>query len=252
MPARWPTFLGIGAQKTGTTWLHSMLRLHPDIGMPVQKELHFWDRQEPEPAAIEAYCTGFDALHGRARGEITPSYAILPPARIAVLRRRLPELRLLYIVRNPLERAWSQARMELARRGGEPDDLSAWLTAQFRSAESLARGDYAHCLENWYAHYPHEQLKVFVYEEVFADPRGFLKTCANHLRVDAEFYEGVKEVTLKSAVYPEQAILQVERREMPESLKAEHAALLHSLYAPRIEALGALMGRDLKALWLSA
>ncbi len=252
MAARGPTFLGIGAQKTGTTWLYAMLRLHPDIGMPEQKELHFWDRQEPEPAAVEAYCAGFDSLEGHARGEITPSYAILPPARIAALRRRLPDLRLLYIVRNPLERAWSQARMELARRDGEPEDMGAWLTAQFRSAESLARGDYAQCLENWYAHYPREQLRVFVYEEAFAAPRQFLKACAAHLGVDPGFYEGVDETTLASAVYPEQAILKVERREMPEGLKAEHAALLHSLYAPRIEALGSLLGRDLKGLWLPA
>ena len=252
MAARGPTFLGIGAQKTGTTWLHAMLRLHPDVGMPEQKELHFWDRQEPEAAAVEAYCAGFDALKGRARGEITPSYAILPPVRIAAIRRRLPDLKLLYIVRNPLERAWSQARMELARRGDEPDDMGAWLEAQFRSAESLARGDYAHCLENWYDHYPREQLKVFVYEEAFAEPRAFLQACARHLGVDAGFYAGVDEATLKSAVYPEQAILKVERREMPESLKVEHEALLQSLYAPRIEALGALLGRDLRALWLRA
>ena len=252
MAALGPSFLGIGAQKTGTTWLHAMLCLHPDVGMPEQKELHFWDRHEPEPAAVEAYCAGFDSLRGRAHGEITPSYAILPPVRIAAVRRRLPDLKLIYIVRNPLERAWSQARMELARQGNEPTDMGAWLTAQFRSAESLARGDYAHCLENWFAHYPREQLKVFVYEEAFAAPREFLKACARHLGVDPGFYDGVDAATLESAVYPEQAILKLERREMPESLKAEHAALLMSLYAPRIEALGNLLRRDLKGLWLPA
>jgi hypothetical protein len=51
MASTGPTFLGIGAQKAGTTWLHRMLSLHPDIGMPEQKELHFWDRGTVDESA---------------------------------------------------------------------------------------------------------------------------------------------------------------------------------------------------------
>jgi hypothetical protein len=247
-----PTFLGIGAQKTGTTWLHSMLRLHPDVGMPEQKELHFWDREEPDAASIEAYCARFDA--GRARGEITPSYAILPPARIAAIHRRLPWLKLIYIVRDPVERAWSQARMEFSRHiqkhGASPADLDAWLDAQLRSPESLARGDYATCIVNWLAEYPREQLQVSIYEETMTAPRRFLQDCARHLGVDPAHYGGVTDAALAVPVYPEQTVLKIGRVELPEHARDAHQATLSELYAPRITALSTMLGRDCAALWL--
>ncbi len=253
-PVHGPTFLGIGAQKTGTTWLHAMLRLHPDVGMPEQKELHFWDGSEPDAASVETYCARFDALPGRARGEITPSYAILPPARIAAIRRRLPALQLLYIVRNPMERAWSQARMELSRHiqkhGASPAELDAWLEIQLRSPESLARGDYAACLVNWLAEYPREQLQVFIYEEAMAVPRGFLQDCARHLDVDPGHYDAFTDAELAMPVYPEQEILKIGRVDLPEHARDAHRATLNELYAPRIASLSTVLGRDCAALWL--
>jgi len=253
---RGPTFLGIGAQKSGTTWLHEMLRLHPDVGMPEQKELHFWDREPTDAAAIAHYRSVFASLRGNARGEITPSYAILPPERIALIHRELPGIRLLYILRNPVERAWSQARMELARyidgHGQPPANIGAWLEQQFRSEGSLMRGDYAVCLQNWQFHYGHGQLRVFIYEEAFATPRQFLQECATHLGVDPGYYTDIPDTTLTDAIYPEQTILKLERVELPEEHKLGKRRLLHDLYAPRIEALSRLLGRDLTALWLHA
>lgn len=249
-----PTFLGIGAQKAGTTWLHRMLRLHPDIGMPEQKELHFWDRGSTDTAGIAGYKSLFAPLRGHARGEITPSYAILPPERITLMHRELPGLRLLYVLRNPIERAWSQARMELARHvdrhGQPPDDISAWLEQRLRSEESISRGDYATCLQNWQTYYGRDALRVFIYEEAFASPRCFLQDCAAHLGVDPGYYTGIPDANLADPVYPEQVILKLERVELPKEHQFGKRKLLHDLYAPRIAALSALLGRDLVGPWL--
>lgn len=241
-----PTFLGIGAQKAGTTWLHAMLALHPDVGMPQQKELHFWDRETPDADSIGRYLDRFTTLRGTAHGEITPSYAILPPERIALIRRHLPDLALLYVLRDPVERAWSHARMDLGRYLREhhqpPRELDAWLDSHFRSDASLARGDYAACLANWREHYDHGQPRIFIYEEAFAAPREFLKHCAAAIGVTPRFYDGIE---LAGNVYPEREILKTERVALPPETHARHAPLLRSLYAPRVEKLAAILGRPL-------
>lgn len=248
------SFLGIGAQKAGTTWLHKMLRLHPDIGMPEQKELHFWDRESPDATSIAAYRSLFLHLHGRARGEITPSYAMLPRERIALVRRAFPEVRLIYILRNPVERAWSQAKMELSRRfpTGVPTDfrLYPWLEIQFRSESSLARGDYAACLRNWLMEFPREQLQVSTYEELRQAPRDFLETCSGHIGVDAGFYTRVTDEQLADRIYPELEILGIPRLELPEMPPPEHIPLLIELYKTRIGACEEILGREFAGLWL--
>jgi hypothetical protein len=251
-----PTFLGIGAQKAGTTWLYGMLRRHPDIGMPEQKELHFWDRHEPEPAAVDRYRDSFAGLRGRARGEITPSYAILPIERIAAVHRHLPELRFLFVMRNPIERAWSQARMELARalHRGEaiPERAwSQWLMAQLGSAGSLQRGDYAACLRNWFKHYPRDRFLVTVHEENHWSPREFLADCARHLGVDADFYASLTSASLEETVLPETVLLGFKPVDLPAKPPHLYAENLFKLYAHLVQETEELMGRPLMELWLT-
>ncbi len=250
------SFLGIGAQKAGTTWLHALLRQHPDIGMPEQKELHFWDGEALGEPDIAAYLARFAALRGRARGEITPSYAILPPQRIALIRARLPELVFLYVLRDPIERAWSQAKMDLSRqyRKGLPAgfDTHAWFTAHFRSPASLARGDYARCLAHWFAHYPRERFLIGVHEEVRRAPRPFLQACARHLGVDEGFYTGLAEAQLNTLVYPEVEVLDIPRLDLPAKPPQDYRVELETLYAPRIAATEEILGRPLASLWRGA
>ncbi|HEY1772240.1 MAG TPA: sulfotransferase [Gammaproteobacteria bacterium] len=250
-----PTFLGIGAQKAGTTWLYKMLCAHPDVGMPAQKELHFWDRDAADAVGIERYRHLFAVLSGKARGEITPSYAVLPPERITLIRQHFPELRLLYVLRNPLERAWSHARMELSRQfpAGLPQDfpLSPWLEQQFRSEASLSRGDYATCLKNWLKEYPQEQLQVSLYEDLRQDHRGFLEACARHIGVDPDFYRRMDQALLSASVYPEQEVLEIPRLNLPAIPPPESLPMLLELYAPRIQAAEREFGYPLMQLWLA-
>ena len=249
-----PHFLGIGAQKAGTTWLYEMLRRHPSIGMPDQKELHFFDRENPhDPAAVEAYAAGFADLDGVVHGEITPSYALLPSDRIAIARDRFPDVRLLFVLRDPVERAWSQAKMELTRAypDGIPDtvDVPRWLRAHLHSEQSVERGDYAACVHRWLEHYPTEQLRVFLYEEAFADPRRFLQACSEHRGVRGDFYESVPDDVVRRFVYPETAVLGIARSGLPARLPPAFRPEMEKLYAGRVAATEELLGRDLREVW---
>lgn len=182
-----PDFLGIGAQKAGTTWLHANLLRHPDLFLPrEQKELHYFDEQWRAPLA--SYAARFAEAGARVKGEITPAYAVLPLGRIRFIARVMPDLRLVLLVRDPVERAWSQAYMNLVqgRDGGVdavPEDA---FVAHFRSTGSVTRGDYLRVIEHWTSVFPAERLLVGFHEELRDDPKGLLARVFAHIGVTSD------------------------------------------------------------------
>ncbi len=220
-----PDFLGIGAQKAGTTWLYFALAHHPQIFMPDCKEVHFWDQHYEKgygwyeelfedagnesglgspPTSVPRSGLGSSASQQASRertekrtGEITPAYAILPAERIAEIRQHYPRLHLIYMVRDPLVRAWSSALMALRRAEMRVDEASdAWFLDHFRSAGSRARGDYAACLRAWLAHYPKEQFLLLHYDGIARAPRPMLKAAAAHIGVEEAFFDALDEAHL--------------------------------------------------------
>ena len=108
-----PDFVVVGAQKAGTTSLYRMLRKHPQIHMPRTKELHFfdvhWDRASSG--------TPTSSRPGRwewRRGEATPYYLYRPMVRERMLQV-LPKARIVVILRNPVDRAYSHYWHDLRR-----------------------------------------------------------------------------------------------------------------------------------------
>ncbi len=105
-----PNFLVIGAQKSGTSSFDNYLRLHPDVAMCAVKEPDFFVEERNWGRGIEWYESLFDHTGGaRAVGEASTSYTMFPryrgvPERIVAT---LPDVRLIYLVRNPIERARS-------------------------------------------------------------------------------------------------------------------------------------------------
>ena len=224
------TFLGIGAQKAGTTWLYAQLVRHPQIGFPQGKELHFWNR--PGTRSLSDYLGGFTDP-SRCEGEFTPAYAILPVETIRQIHAALPKLRLLLVIRNPVERAWSSALMALQRAGMQLDEASdQWFVDHFRSAGSLARGDYAMCIQRWRECFAAEQLLVVRYEDILARPREVLQRCCRHL--------GVTPPTPEMLAHCDDVVFAGLGHPLPERLRA----VLTRIYRPRIGALGTLLGED--------
>ncbi|MHC4949030.1 MAG: sulfotransferase family protein [Planctomycetota bacterium] len=169
-----PDFLGIGAQKAGTTWLYENLRAHPGLFLPETKELHYFDWAWDEPLA--SYARHFEPGRGRVTGEVTPGYSILPAARIRWIRRIMPDVRCLLLLRNPVDRAWSHAVKNLAEIPGRPVAAvppDEWLD-HFRRPGSVRRGDYPAILGRWHAVFPAEQIHVAFFDDIAARPRDLL------------------------------------------------------------------------------
>ena len=193
------SFLGIGAQKAGTTWLYQQLRQHPDLAFPRGKEVHFWNNPHDE-AAVAAYLGSFAQTRAVA-GEITPAYGILPPEVITEIYRQAPGLRLIYLVRNPIERAWSAAKMDCLRGGMRLDEAGEqWFIDHFRSAGSRMRGDYRTCLRHWRSVFPAEQLLVLCFEEIRNAPEALLNRCFSHLGVTSRDPEELRRWGCRKAV----------------------------------------------------
>ena len=232
-------FLGIGAQKAGTTWLYFNLVKHPGVFLTAEKELHFWDRHRDR--GLDWYRAQFAAAPAdRKAGEITPAYAILPPEMIAEVRREFPDVRLVYLMRNPIERAWSSALMALPRAEMTIEEASdTWFIDHFNAAGSLKRGDYEACLRAWRAAYPEEQIHVELFDDILADPRAVLKRCATHIDIDPDVFDTLPEEGLRA---PHNA---GPGYEMRPSLRR----YLDQLYRPKIESLSRYIGRDLSG-WL--
>lgn len=186
-----PDFLGIGAQRAGTTWLWAHLRRHPRIWTPGRKELHFFDRSVTDGAGWWdrlRYAAWFvpGRLRGRVVGEVTPAYATLPDDRVTLIATWMPRVKVIYLLRDPIERAWSQAAKGFVRWAGRDlaqatdDDLRAY----FQLPEVKIRGDYAFAIGTWRRHFPADQTLVCVSENLFADPVGQLRAVFAFLNVD--------------------------------------------------------------------
>ncbi|MEO0511688.1 MAG: sulfotransferase [Planctomycetota bacterium] len=184
-----PDFLGIGAQKAGTTWLWKNLNQHPRLALARPKELHYFSFHDWAP--LENYSDILDrALRKKAPtaqrvGEISPVYASMPPKRIRFLRRLMPRVKVVLLLRHPIDRIWSAARMQLVRRKRQsPADipLEAWLE-HVDSAGCVARTDYVSMLKNWLAVFPPEQIFVGSFEQLTQQPADLLSRVFRFLKV---------------------------------------------------------------------
>jgi Sulfotransferase domain len=232
-------FLGIGAQKAGTTWLYSQLKQHPEIDFPLGKEVHFWNKPH-RPDQVEAYLKKFSHDH-RRQGEITPAYAMLPLPIIETIHRCNPDLQLIYMIRNPIDRAWSSALMALGRAELAIHEASdQWFIDHFRSAGSLARGDYEGCLRTWRQVFAPEQALVLRFEDINEAPERLLNECFRFLCVEQIENEMLREWGCRDRVFagPRHAI------------RPSLLAVLRELYQTRIESLAAYLDQDLGA-WLA-
>lgn len=178
-----PDFLGIGAQKSGTSWLAENLRLHPEIFVSDEKEVHYFDRDYHR--SLRYYASHFAKAGGRVKGEITPAYAILDPKMIRFIQKLMPDLRLIYIIRNPVERAWSQACMNLVSIPGRAFDEVGRneFIDHFRSPRSVLRGDYQQCVDNWLDCFSEDQLLIEFFEDIARQPQQLLERVFDHLHV---------------------------------------------------------------------
>jgi hypothetical protein len=191
-----PTFVGIGAQKAGTTWLHRNLQRHPQVcfaevsegfGLTAGKEVHFLDRDDYFQRGPAWYLGLFAGCTQPIRGEITPDYMMVDQSRVELMHSLNPDLRLILLLRNPVDRAWSAMRYYLANRGADPSSVAGQrLRSLAASPLVVRRSQYARALELWEGVFSPQQMLVGFFEEVAQDPEGLLRRVLRHIGADAD------------------------------------------------------------------
>jgi len=228
-------FLGIGAQKAGTTWLYTVLNQHEKIFFPAGKEVHFWDTKKDR--GIEWYMQLFSGSDDVLFGEITPAYAILPPADISRIKEYFPSLRIIYIIRNPVQRAWSSAKMALQRAEMTIDDASdQWFIDHFKSKGSMDRGDYENCIRKWRKYFSAEQFLVLKFDFLKNMPLQFIQRCLCHLGLKEDINENMQCILYST-------IFKTEKYPLRESLYRE----LFKIYRDKIKSLEVYLNEDLSS-----
>ncbi len=227
----YPDFLGIGAQKSGTTWLYGNLARHRQIWMPPVKEMHYLDHRPPhllkrllsrsqhhrtarahlrhcllaawrggsrtELAWAARYCLSprddqwygslFPEIEDKITGEICPGYARLGPAEVAQVHGLMPEAKIIYLLRNPVERAWSALAHHFREHyaGGIETIPQSEVEARLDRPKARRHGDYTKNLAAWEAHYPQNQIFIGFFDDLQNDPRRLLKEILDFLGVES-------------------------------------------------------------------
>lgn len=189
---RLPDFLIIGSQKAGTTALYRVLRQHPQVFMPADKELNVFFDAGRFARGPGAYAARFAEAH-RAQlcGEASPGYLVHPraPERIA---RWLPGVKLLLTVRDPIARAYSQYWDSRRWLGVDvPFEALARppLPAVYHPGQPgfISRGTYAIYLERYQALFAPEQICVLRFDTLRRDPAAFFRAAFSFLGVEPGF-----------------------------------------------------------------
>lgn len=110
-----PNFIVPGAQKAGTTFLYNLLKQHPEVCLSSIKEVHFFDIEENFARGLDYYASFFDNHDDRpAVGEVTPNYLTYPHVAGRIREALGKDLKLIFMLRHPVDRAFSQFTMSLA------------------------------------------------------------------------------------------------------------------------------------------
>jgi hypothetical protein len=221
---RLPDFLIIGAQKAGTTSLFHYVGQHPDIQLPLSKEIHYYDLNYTK--GTKWYRSFFaSVIRTKITGESTPYYLFHPfvPARVY---HDNPKTKIIILLRHPGERAFSHFQM-MKRMGIEKletfseaiqaehgrlkkglkylytDSLSASFEHQHYTY--LSRGKYARQLKRWFHYFSKEQILIIKSEDLFENPIKTLEKVYLFLGVDVIYPKDISTMNpgLKENIHPD-------------------------------------------------
>jgi len=234
-------FILAGAQKSGTTALHYFLEKHPRITMGDQEEMHFFDDDDlfSGPVDCELLHRHFPLLpRSTIAGECTPSYLYWKPAAERIWNYN-PQVKLLVLLRNPVERAFAHWNMQRFK-GREPLDFfdavkeekSRIAGAPPREARRFAyvdRGFYVQHLERFFRFFSREQMMIIKFEKFRQEQRKTLDSIFSFL--------GVKP--LPSFRSKDRNVVPYQR-----AMNWEERVFLYNIFADDIATLEQLLGWD--------
>ena len=240
-----PDFLIIGAAKAGTTWLHENLDCHPEIYMARRPgcldptEVRYFTQGFRRP--LKYYSDLFLPGKDKIKGDKSPSYHTLPASRIRFIRSLMPSVRLIFFMRNPVERAWSHAVMNLVKLKGQKigEIAPSQFYNHFTRTKQQEQGFYTRILDRWKRFFPDEQIYIGIYEEIASDPIRVLRDVCAHIGA-------ATDVDWSRFPY-KRVVNQGQRQPMP----AEYRRFLEAMYRDEIARLDERLGGAVSR-WRSA
>ena len=222
-----PQFICIGTAKSGTTWLHRNLKRHPDIWLPPFKELHYFDHLSSTPTAIYLlsrrwgsvklrriakrlwhekgqdigwfvrylflprsdnwYASLFSPSMGQIAGEICPHYDTLDEKMVTHIHTLMPNLKIIYLLRNPIHKMWSQVAMYYRKYYHKSLDAVAEESIKEVLDKLMINKPsyYVKILQIWESIYPKEQLFIGYFEQLQQNPHQLLSDIHQFLKVES-------------------------------------------------------------------
>jgi len=182
-----PNLIVIGANSAGTTSLYHYLHRHPEITMTKRKELQFfsprnWKRGSPW------YAAQFEGMSTAVRGEASPQYTYFPGVRRVPERMHsvVPQAKLIYLVRDPIERAIAEYVDRYASRRSDLKFTDA--LTPFEGNSLVDRSRYHWQLEQFLPYYELDRILVVQTEALMRERRATLRSIFEFLNVDPDFY----------------------------------------------------------------
>ncbi len=177
----YPTFLYIGARKAGSSWMYEILRRHPEVFVPVAKDIRFFDVNFHR--GFNWYVSFFEAgCHRKARGELWHNY-FLAEETAERIKDYLPQVKLLACLREPADLILSDYLFahSLGLNRSMPLEVFAW------RPRVLNQCDYYPRLAPYFQRFPRENIRVLFFDDLKRDPLAFAQDIYAFVGVDAQF-----------------------------------------------------------------
>ncbi|WP_366511431.1 sulfotransferase [Moorena sp. SIO4A1] len=180
------------------------------------------------------YSSVFSSMSEKITGEITPDYSILNKDSVGYIYQIMPKAKIIFILRNPIDRAWSNTRMNFASLNKDFDSLSNLdFIHRFDSKAIRERSNYLKTLDTWHFYYPEEQFLICFFDELKKQPQDFIRRVCNFLNLDTDV-NYLQQISTK----PEASYAQ----DYKDKLSKELRIYLAKTYQPELEKLSARFG----------
>lgn len=189
------TFFMVGCQRCGTTWTDAALREHPQIFLPVKKQTYFFDRNYEK--GIKWYLENFSGVEPRhiAVGEVATGYCL--PDAVPLMARHFPQVKLIMVLRNPVDRAYSNFQTRQVEAGWKSIEQ-----AIETDPDLLERGQYIDQIETLLEHYDRDRILLMLYDDLHKDDRFYLRTILKFIGVDADVESKLFGQRKNAALFP--------------------------------------------------
>lgn len=229
-------FIGIGAPRCGTTWIYECLKEHPQICASEPKELVFFNKKKQYLRGIDYYCSHFRHCdENKIKGEISPQY--MPSKGTAQrIKSYFPEVKLLTVLRNPIERAFSH--YYYLRSGGSEKipTFEAALKNQNRKLYLVDYGLYYTQLKKYLEVFPKENILILIYEDILGNSVKFIQNIYKFLGANENFIPQSVDKRINPPTTAHKAIEALKRPALMERIKQiPKAGLLIDFFKKRLK-----------------